>query len=152
LLQERASMATGSVEYVRVTRVVDHPIGQVWAVAGRFGGLEHWADGVTACDVAGEGVGAVRTVTRNGGTVRERLDRLDPDAYEIAYAILPPHPLPAADVRGTIELKAAGADRTELVWRSHASDFQVPPEALGARIELFYAASIEGLARLLSAA
>jgi hypothetical protein len=50
-----------------------------------------------------------------------------------------------------ISLSAAGPDRTEILWRSEARDFQIPPEALGARIEQFYAASIEGLDRLLSA-
>jgi hypothetical protein len=113
-----------------------------------FGGLENWADGVTACDVAD----GVRTVTRKGSTVRERLDRCDPDAHEISYTILPPHPLPAEDVRGTIALKALGPGRTEIHWYSQARDFRAPPETLGARIEIFYAASIEGLDGLLSAA
>ncbi len=138
-------MATGSVEYARVERVLDHPVADVWAVVGAFGGLEAWADGVTACTVE-EGV---RTVTRNGSTVRERLDRRDPAAHELGYAILPPHPLPADDVRGTISLRALGPDRTEIIWSSQARDFTAPPEALGARIEQFYAASIEGLDRLL---
>jgi hypothetical protein len=141
-------MATGSVEYARVTRILEHPVARVWAVAGAFGGLERWADGVSACAVDG----GIRTVTRNSGTVRERLDRHDPDALEISYSILPPHPLPADEVRGTIVLRALGPARTEIVWRSEACDFQAPPTALGARIEQFYAASIEGLDRLLSAA
>jgi hypothetical protein len=134
------------VEYARVERVLAHPIAAVWAVAGAFGGLEAWADGVTACDLAD----GVRTVTRNGATVRERLDRRD--LHEISYTILPPHPLPADDVQGIIMLEALGPDRTRIVWHSEARDFRAPPEALGARIEQFYAASIEGLDRLLSAA
>jgi hypothetical protein len=144
-------MATGSVEYAHITRVVDHPLDRVWAVVGAFGGLEKWADGVTACTVEGEGIGAVRTVTRNGATVRERLDGFDPGAHELTYLILPPHPLPGEDVRGTVSLSAVAADRTEIRWRSQARDLRVPPDALGARIEQFYAASIEGLDRLLSA-
>ena len=145
-------MATGSVEYARVSQVLEHPVDRVWAALAAFGGLERLADGVTGCAVEGEGVGAVRTVTRNGAAVRERLDRVDPVERQIAYTILPPHPLPAADVRGLIVLTAVGPERTEIVWRSEAREFQVPPGALGARIEHFYAASIEGLDRLLSAA
>lgn len=141
-------MATGRFEYARVVRVLDHPPARVWALVGAFGGLEHWADGVSACMVEG----GVRTVTRNGATVRERLDRVDADAFEITYTILPPHPLPAHEVQGMIALRVLDADRTEIVWRSEAGDFQVPPTALGARIEQFYAASIQGLDRLLSAA
>jgi hypothetical protein len=141
-------MATGSVEYARVARILEHSLARVWATIATFDGLERWADGVTACALAD----GVRTVTRNGSTVRERLDRRDPDAHEIAYTILPPHPLPADDVRGTIALAALGPERTEIVWRSEARNFRAPPEALGARIEQFYAASIKGLDRLLSAA
>jgi hypothetical protein len=147
MLQERAKMATGSVEYARVERILDHPPERVWAIIGAFGGLEHWADGVTACTLDGE----VRTVTRNGSTVRERLDRHDAAALELAYTILPPHPLPANNVQGIIALQPLGPDRTAVVWRSQASDFTMPPTALGARIEAFYAASLDGLARLLSA-
>ena len=141
-------MATGSVEYARVERVLDHPPEQVWAIIGAFGGLELWADGVTACSLDGE----VRTVTRNGSTVRERLDRRDAAALELVYTILPPHPLPADEVQSTITLTEVAPDRTAIVWRSEARDFRAPPEVLGARIEAFYAASLDGLARLLSAA
>ena len=144
-------MSTGSIEYARVERVIDHPIAKVWAIAGTFGGVESWIDGVTACAVEGEGIGAIRTVTRNGNSVREQLDRHDPEIHEISYAILDPHPMPAANVRGTIILAAAGEGRTRILWCSHASDFTMPPEALGERISAFYAASVDGLDRLLSA-
>ena len=140
-------MATDSVEYARVERILDHPLERVWAFVGAFGGLEHWADGVTACAVDHE----VRTVTRNGATVRERLDRRDPHAHEISYTILSPHPLPAEEVRGLISLRPLADGRTAVVWRSEARDFRGPHEALGARIAQFYAAAIEGLDRLLSA-
>jgi hypothetical protein len=145
-------MATGGIEYARVSVILDHPVDRVWAYAGQFGGLDRWADGVSLCAVVGEGVGAVRTVTRHGRTVRERLDRLDPAGHEISYLILEPHLLPARDVRGTIKLRPLDDGRTEVVWRSHATDFQVPHEALGERVGQFYAASLDGLGRLLSAA
>lgn len=143
---------TGAVEYARVSVILDHPIERVWAHAGRFGGLEHWADGVSSCAVAGEGIGAVRTVTRHGRIVREQLDRLDPAGHEISYLILEPHAMPAGNVRGTISLRPLDDGRTQILWRSHATDFQVSHEALGERIGQFYAASIDGLNRLLSAA
>jgi uncharacterized protein YndB with AHSA1/START domain len=142
-------MSTNETEYARAEGMIDHPIDRVWAVAGRFGEVDRWIDGVTACTVEGEGIGAVRTVARGGGSVRERLDRLDPAAHEISYVILPPHPLPAANVRGTITLTAEGEGRTRVTWRSHATDFEVPPNVLGARISEFYLASIAGLGRLL---
>jgi hypothetical protein len=146
------AIATDGIEYARVTVILDHPVDRVWAYAGQFGGLDHWADGVTECAVVGEGVGAVRTVTHHGRTVREQLHRFDPAAHEISYLILEPHAMPARNVRGTIGLRPLDDGRTEIVWCSHATDFEVPHEALGQRIGQFYAASINGLNRLLNAA
>jgi hypothetical protein len=145
-------MATGGIEYAYISVILDHPVDRVWACAGQFGGLDRWADGVSECAVAGEGIGAVRTVTRHGRTVREQLDRIDPAGHEISYLILEPHAMPASNVRGTIKLRSLDDGRTEMVWRSHATDFEVPHEALGQRIGQFYAASIDGLNRLLNAA
>ncbi len=143
-------MSEETIEYARAEAVVDHAIERVWAVVGSFGGIETWMDGVSVCTVEGEGVGAIRTVTRNGSTVREQLIRWDVSAREISYAILPPHPLPASDVRGTIILEPL-KERTRVSWRSHARDFKLPAETLGAGISAFYAASIDGLTRLLDA-
>ena len=90
----------------------------------------------------------MRTVTR-GGVVREQLETLDPDGHKISYRVLPPHSLPAEDVRGAITLRALGPNVTEIVWRSRPTRFSAPPGPLGARIEAFYRASIEGLDRRL---
>ena len=56
-------MTSSSITYASVTAELDHPIETVWARIGAFGGLEDWADGVTACSVEGEGVGTVRTLS-----------------------------------------------------------------------------------------
>jgi hypothetical protein len=143
-------MSTGRIEYARVERILDHPLAAVWAWVGDFGGVDAWIDGVTECRVTGEGIGAVRTVTRNGSRVRERLDHLDPEAHEIAYRILDPHPLPAGDVHGLIALVPQGEAGTRIVWRSEARDFRVPKAELGTAITGFYAASIDRLAARLA--
>ena len=142
-------MTSSSITYASVSAEFDHPIETVWARIAAFGGLEDWADGVSACSVEGVGAGAVRTVVRNGNAVRERLEAIDPVEHVLRYQILQPHLLPADAVHGNVILRSLEADRTEMVWRSDAKDFTVPPEALGARIEAFYAASIEGLRRVL---
>ena len=139
------------IEYACVRAVLDHPLARVWRYVGLFGELDRWVDGVTACSVDGEGPGAVRTLTRNGATVRERLERLDTERHEISYLIEEPHALPASDVRGTITLSAIDPGATEIVWRSRATHFGVPPRVLGERIEHFYQASIQALGRILDA-
>ncbi len=142
-------MTSSSITYASVTAELDHPIETIWARIAAFGGLEDWAEGVSACSVEGAGVGAVRTVVRGGSSVRERLEAIDPIGHMLRYQILPPHRLPAEVVHGNVLLRALGDGRTELVWRSDARDFTVAPEVIGARIEAFYATSIEGLKRVL---
>lgn len=144
-------MTTTRVTYADVRAAIDHPIDKVWVPIARFGGLEHWAAGVSACETEGEGVGAIRTVHLGDRGARERLEAIDPGSFRLRYHILPPHAMPAEDVYSDIILTAIGNDRTEIVWRSEASDFSIPPDELGARIELFYSKSIEGLKRLLDA-
>ena len=139
-------------EYARTRAVLDHPIERVWLVIARFDGADLWVDGVTACSLEGAGVGAVRTLVRNGATVRERLEQVDPDTHEISYLILEPHSLPATGVRGTIALRALGPAMCEIVWRSAADTFSVPARLLGERIEAFYAASLHRLASYLDQA
>lgn len=144
-------MTSPSITYAEVEARLDHPIDAVWLRIAAFGGLQHWADGVSDCTVEGAGVGAVRTVTRNGNTVCERLEAIDAEARTLRYQILPPHPLPADDVHGNVALTALDNGATKIVWRSDATNFRAPPEALGARIADFYQASIDGLSRLLNA-
>ena len=66
------------LEYAKVCRIFDHDRDVVWRHAGDFGGIAGWVEGVLACDVRGDGVGAIRTVTMRGRQVRESLAIWDP--------------------------------------------------------------------------
>ena len=142
-------MTTDTVTYADVRVALDHPVGAVWAMVAAFGRIDRWAAGVLACTADGEGPGMIRTVSLAGRQVRERLEAIDPAAHSLRYQILPPHGLPAREVRGEITLVALDGGGVEMRWRSEATDFAVPPEQLGARIEDFYRHSIEGLDRML---
>lgn len=137
--------------YAAVVERLDHPVARVWPIIRTFGGLQHWAAGVTECTVAGAGVGAIRTVVRDGRQICERLAAIDDGAWALHYLIVPPHSLPADDVHGSIVLRAIGDATTEMTWSSDATGFRADPIDLGVRIEAFYRASIAGLRRLLAA-
>jgi hypothetical protein len=143
-------MSTGSVEYARVDRHLRHPIDRIWEVAGCFGGIAGWVEGVTACSLQDDANGTVRTVTLGGRSVRERMERCDPEAHELVYLVLEPHGLPAREIRSTIKLEPAPGGGTRFLWLSEAGDLRASPKLLGERIEAFYAASIERLDRLLA--
>jgi hypothetical protein len=142
-------MASDAMIYAEVHELLDHPVEIVWLHVAAFGAIDRWVDGVTRCEMTGEGPGAVRIVRLGERQVCEQLEEIDPAAYRLRYQILPPHLLPASNVRSEIRLIPLGGGRTEMVWCSEATEFDVPPEQLGAMIETFYRRSIEGLRRLL---
>jgi hypothetical protein len=144
-------MQNGCVEYARVVRVLAREPEAIWQVIADFGGIARWIDGVSACEVSGTGVGAIRTVAIKDRQVRERLRMSDHARRVFAYEILPPHSLPASFIVSTIELSAAGPGSTRIVWRSEAV-LNVDAEILRAAIEPFFAASLINLQRLLDAA
>lgn len=144
-------MTTTPVTYARVQAVIDHPVDKVWPHIADFGGLAAWAAGVTGCTLDGEGIGAVRTVVLGDRFAWERLEAIEPDRHWLRYHIVPPHAMPAENVYSEISLTAIDADRTEILWVSEATDFGIPVDQLGARIESFYGKSVEGLQGLLDA-
>jgi len=151
LSQEIAAMTSPSITYASVTELIEQPIDVVWPVIAAFGGVEHWVPGITACTVEGSGVGAVRTVVSNGNRVLERVEAIDHPSRFLRYRILPPHSVPVDDLHGNILLSVVDGTTTEMIWWSDATQFHVPQDVVGARIETFYRRSIEGLRALLAA-
>lgn len=143
-------MTTIPMTYVSIEAMIDQPIDLVWPAVAAFGELDRWAAGVTGCKIEGAGIGAIRTVSIGDRQARERLEAIDPASHRLTYHVLEPHSMPARNVVSTIELTAMEGNRTAMVWRSQASDFDIPPEKVGERIGAFYAASIEGLKRMLA--
>ena len=145
-------MTTAPETYACVRRTLEHPIDAIWSRLESFGGLELWVAGVKTCRVQGHGVGAIRTLELGDRVARERLEAIDAVAHRLRYRILPPHALPARDVCSEVGLVALDGGRTEMTWRSEAAGFTIPAAQLGARIEGFYQASIDGLDRLIRSA
>jgi hypothetical protein len=59
--------------------------------------------------------------------------------------------VPVDDLHGNILLSAVDGTTTEMIWWSDATQFHVPQDVVGARIETFYRRSIDGLRALLAA-
>lgn len=144
-------MQNDIVEYARVVRFLEYGTHAVWPLIADFGGITGWIDGVSACHVTGDGVGAIRTVSIRGRQVRERLHISDRARGVLAYQILPPHSLPASDILSTIELFGVPPRSTRIVWRSEAV-LGTDAQTLRAAIEPFFSASLTNLQRLLDQA
>ena len=106
--------------------VIDASADVIWQVLSDFGLAGKYLPGVVACTVAGEGIGALRTLTSaDGSMVIERLAALDGIALRLSYALLTDTPF--ADCLTTMALHDLGPYLTELTW---AATFQ--PDGLPA--------------------
>jgi hypothetical protein len=148
-MQGEGVRMTDATTYADVRVVLDHPVTVVWPSVAAFGELDRWAAGVTGCSVEGEGPGAIRTISLGDRQSRERLEAIDPAVHRLRYHILPPHTMPAQNIYSEIDLTALDGDRTEMRWRSEATDFDAPLQQVGMVIEGFYRRSIEKLDQLL---
>ena len=121
----------------------------VWEVVRDFEGVAEWIGPVTDCTMVGEGVGAVRTVTLEGGAeVQERLEALDDAERSLSYSIVS-SPLPIENYLATIHVAAASDDECEVTW---SATFDVAPAAeaeMKALVEGVFQAGFDGLKQLL---
>ena len=106
--------------------MIDAPAEAIWHVISDFGTAGVYLPGVVACTVAGERIGALRTLTSaDGSMIVERLAALDATALRLSYALLTDTPF--ADCLTTMALRDLGSYLTELTW---AATFQ--PDGLPA--------------------
>src|SRR5262245_48773798 len=88
--QPRVSYARGAARmgHAKATGTISAPVDKVWAIVRDFGNLA-WG-GIPGVTLEGEGIGAVRTFTSRGVTIRERLEALDDLGHTLSYSILEP--------------------------------------------------------------
>ncbi|HEY8156349.1 MAG TPA: SRPBCC family protein [Myxococcota bacterium] len=137
---------------VRVVDEIAAPAARVWALIRGFGDLLQWADGLESCELAGSGVGAVRTVGLPGGLrLQERLESYDEAGRRFSYAIIGKHPLPFRGYLSTVQLREAGPARCEITWEGR---FDAKPGSEAASQKLIrgiYTGSIASLRKKLGA-
>jgi hypothetical protein len=125
-------------------------VDEVWDLIGDFAGVARWA-AIERCEVEGEGVGAVRTLTLPGGiSLKERLDAFDPEGHGFRYSMTDPGPLPLANYRASVRLAEAGPRRCSIEWRG-TFDPKGPEEPARRMVEGIYTGGIKAIKKLLGA-
>ena len=115
---------------IKVSSVIDAPIGKVWDRIRDFNGLPGWhprmiesaiEDGKAATEI-----GCVRNFkVASGATVREKLLAFSDDEHLTTYSIIG-HPAPISNHTATLKLeRVTDGDRTFAVW---TSQFDAPAE------------------------
>jgi hypothetical protein len=90
----------------------------LWAVISDFGSIARYIPAVAECKVEGDGIGARRTLTlQGGGQVVERLASLEPDTKVLIYEIID-SVLPVRNYRSTMKIAASSEQACELHWSS----------------------------------
>lgn len=89
---------------------IDKPAEEVWAVLGRFDGLENWLPGVESCTVDGD----VRKVDTMGMVIEERLVDLNDAARTITYSIVAGAPVETHEA--TISVAPVGENASDVTW------------------------------------
>ncbi|MCB1644828.1 MAG: SRPBCC family protein [Pseudomonadales bacterium] len=114
---------------VEVIETVNADASAVWGNVGNFGGIEVGGP-VTAFDLEGEGVGAVRTISMGPARIVERLEAYDDAAMALKYAIINDDcPLPVSNYSATINVAANADGGCTVTWVGNFEPKGAPEEA-----------------------
>ena len=117
----------------------------LWKILADFGGLAAWMPGVDACDVEGEGVGAVRNVSLGGASVKERLEAFDDGARSLSYCIFE-GPIPLQNHLTTIEVSEGENGGCSVSWSAtFETPDGVPEDAIEGALGAAYGAALKAL-------
>jgi len=118
----------------------------VWDLVGRFNGLPDWHPGVEKSELEHEG--AVRRLGLvGGGTIIERLERIDDNERVYSYTI-EDSPLPIKGYRSVIRVRDDGEGGAEIDWSSEFSPAGVPEGDAAAAVEGIYRAGLDNLKKM----
>ncbi|MGQ0434469.1 MAG: SRPBCC family protein [Microthrixaceae bacterium] len=122
-------MAEGKAE-ASIARTAD----EVWAVVGRFEGLDEWMPGIDACEMDGD----VRKLQTMGMEIHEQLKDRDESARSISYSIVK-SPMPLEHHLATITVIPDG-DGARLEWA-----YEVRPDEMAAAFGPVYDGSVSAI-------
>lgn len=122
-------MADGTTE-VAIARSAD----DVWALVGRFEGLDEWMPGIEACEMEGD----VRKLQTMGMEIHEQLQDRDDAARRISYSIVK-SPMPLEHHLATLTVTPDG-DGARLEWA-----YEVRPDEMAAAFGPVYEGSAQAV-------
>ena len=125
----------------------------LWRVLADFNGLPALLpEMVKASSTAGQGVGAVRTLTfEGGGVAKEVLIALHPEQFRLSYAMEDPDGFPWTHYFCTQQLQALGAGQTHISITGYYQPREGTDGAAREGLSEVYAGVLTGLARVLGA-
>lgn len=112
----------------KVVETIAAGIDKVWPVISDFRGISP-GPGIDAVDFEGDGVGMTRHIKTANGTIVERLESLDDNAFSFSYAIINDDgPLPFSDYSSQVNLEATGDGATQVTWVGSFNSRGIPDD------------------------
>jgi hypothetical protein len=132
-----------------VTRIVNVPIGRIWAVTSTFGPEAYYFPGVLKASLKGYGIGSIRHLTFADFEVEEILEKVDEATHTTQYRILDGHTLPYTDPVGVVSLEELGPQKTKIHWTSSvATVVQSELEGVLKYVDAAYNGAIDGILKV----
>lgn len=128
-----------------LSRVIDAPIGEVWAITSAFGAIRAWMPGIDKVSVEGAGIGARRTVATRGTVAVETLIELDGEKHRVRYTIAAPGMDRIRNLVGGTDLVALDDRSTRITWVAEVDSAEGDPAPIAAYLGGFIAESLAGL-------
>ena len=88
-----------------ITKKMDVPADKAWDAIRQFGHLDVWFPSMAECKIDGEGIGAIRNLTVDGGlgSITDHLVALDEPGHRLTYERTE-SPFPVSSYVGTVEV------------------------------------------------
>jgi len=126
-----------------ITKKLNVPADEAWQAIRRFGRLEVWFPSMSACRIEGDGVGAVRHLTLDGGLgeITDNLVSVDDEERRLTYRRTE-SPFPVTSYVGNVEVFESYDSMAVVVW---TVDFESDPDVSEPVAELLRDAIAAGL-------
>lgn len=125
------------------------PADKVWDMIGSFNALPEWHPAVEKSEIEGDGKGSIRTLhLAGGGTIRERLERIDDEDMVYSYSIVS-GPLPVINYVSTLRLhESEDGKGCTVEWESDFQPMGVPENDAVNAITGVYEAGLKNLQKM----
>jgi hypothetical protein len=129
-----------------ISKKMEVPADRVWDAVRKFGRLDVWFPSMAECRIEGEGIGATRYLTLDGGlgNITDRLVAIDGDEHRLTYERME-SPFPVTSYIGNVEVFGSFDLLAVVVW---TIDFESAPEVsevVAALLKDAIAAGLDGM-------
>lgn len=108
-----------------IVKKLNIPVDKVWAAIRKIGKLDVWFPIISSCRVEGEGAGALRHMTlEGGGDIKDTIEEIDDLNMKLIY-LRPISPFPVTYYKGTVEVFKSYDGLAIVAW---TIDFESSPE------------------------